>query len=108
MELGAGETAGNGRSHFSGNSVPLIPGVKAGNLSHQPEFPGAQLLGVVLCRSEQLTSQATTLQVRNYRQVSQNEVPCTVLEGGWLQVLQFLSLHNEAWTVFPEAVCGRE
>ena len=68
MELGAGETAGNGRSHFSGNSVPLIPGV--------------QLLGVVLCRSEQLTSQATTLQVRNYRQVSQNEVPCTVLEGG--------------------------
>ena len=40
------------------------------------------LLGVVLCRSEQLTSQATTLQVRNYRQVSQNEVPCTVLEGG--------------------------
>ena len=65
-----------------GNSVPLIPGVKAGNLSHQPEFPGAQLLGVVLCRSEQLTSQATTLQVRNYRQVSQNEVPCTVLEGG--------------------------
>lgn len=82
MELGAGETAGNGRSHFSGNSVPLIPGVKAGNLSHQPEFPGAQLLGVVLCRSEQLTSQATTLKVRNYRQVSQNEVPCTVLEGG--------------------------
>ena len=82
LELGAGETAGNGRSHFSGNSVPLIPGVKAGNLSHQPEFPGAQLLGVVLCRSEQLTSQATTLQVRNYRQVSQNEVPCTVLEGG--------------------------
>ena len=82
LELGAGETAGNGRSHFSGNSVPLIPGVKAGNLSHQPEFPGAQLLGVVLCRSEQLTSQATTLQVRNYRQVSQNEVPYTVLEGG--------------------------
>ena len=65
------------------NKVPrTLAGQGIRDLDECIDTVGAQLLGVVLCRSEQLTSQATTLQVRNYRQVSQNEVPCTVLEGG--------------------------